>query len=41
MPMSHVWTPQQHCSAMMTLPVVMLPYKAGHQVELFYKKGGK
>ena len=40
MPMSHVWTPQQHCSAMMTLPVVMLPYKAGHQVELFYK-GGK
>ena len=27
-------------SAMMTLPVVMRPYKAGHQVELFYK-GGK
>ena len=27
-------------SAMMTLPSVRLPYKAGHQVELFYK-GGK
>ena len=27
-------------SAMMTLSSEMLPYKAGHQVELFYK-GGK
>ena len=24
----------------MVLPVVMMPYKAGHQIELFYK-GGK